>query len=55
MSKINRRNFFNKITLSSIGTVLLSSIPFKIFADQKKKNFKNIKVKIHPDSVKRIK
>jgi len=55
MSTLNRRKFFNKISLSTIGTLFLSSIPFNLFGSEKKKSFKNIKVKIHPDSVKRNK
>ncbi|MBK7106435.1 MAG: hypothetical protein IPH62_14235 [Ignavibacteriae bacterium] len=55
MSSINRRKFFNKISLSAIGTLFLSSFPLNIFGTEKKKSFKNIKVKIHPDSVKRNK
>jgi hypothetical protein len=55
MQSIGRRKFFNKLSLSAIGAVLLSSYPLNLFA--KKKNFisTTIKIKLHPNSVKRTK
>ncbi len=55
MSIINRRKFFNKISIGAVAAFVLSNIPSKLFGSYKKKDIKNIKVKIHPDSVKRNK
>ena len=49
---LDRRRFFNKISLGAIGTILLSAYPIKLLAGSKK-NIKKVTVKIHPKSVKR--
>jgi len=51
INNLDRRRFFNKISLGAVGAVLLSSYPFKLFAGSK--NTKKVIVKIHPNSVKR--
>ncbi|MCP5063130.1 MAG: hypothetical protein GY936_11795 [Ignavibacteriae bacterium] len=49
---LDRRRFFNKISLGAVGAILLSAFPFKLLAGSKK-NIKKVSVKIHPKSVKR--
>ncbi len=49
---LDRRKFFNKISLGAVGAILLSTFPFKLLAGSKK-NIKKVSVKIHPKSVKR--
>lgn len=41
--------------MGTLGIVILSSFPFKLFSKTRTKNSKKIYVKIHPDSVKRNK
>ena len=55
MKNIGRRKFFNRISLGAIGTLLLSSYPLNILAQKKNKFSSDIKVKLHPNSVKRTK
>ncbi len=39
----------------AVGAAILSSLPFKLFAGEKSKKKNSIKVKIHPQAVKRTK
>ncbi len=54
-NKIDRRNFFGKVSMGAIGALLLSSFPMKLFAKGKRKLNRKVFVKIHPNSVKRNK
>jgi len=54
LSKINRKNFFEKIGKGALAAAVVSVIPFKFFTSvAKASSNKNIKVKIHPSAVKR--
>ena len=53
MNIIDRRKFFNKVSLGAIGTILLSSFPLNLLGQTKKKSFKSIKIEIPQHSVKR--
>ncbi len=55
MSNLDRRKFFNKISLSTLGLVLFSTFPLNLLGQKSKRSFKNIKVNINPHSVKRNK
>jgi hypothetical protein len=55
MKVIGRRKFFNKISLSAIGTLLISIFPMNLFGGSKHKFPSKIKVQLHPNSVKRNK
>ena len=55
MKSIGRRTFFNKISISAIGTMLFSFSPIKLFAGKKNNLPSIIKIKLHPNSVKRNK
>jgi hypothetical protein len=55
MKSIGRRTFFNKISMTAIGTMLLSFFPLNLFANNKKKIASKIQVKLHPNSVRRNK
>ena len=55
MKAIGRRIFFNKVSLSAIGTVLLSTFPMNLFGWSKNNLPSKIKVQLHPNSVKRNK
>ena len=55
MKSIGRRTFFNKISMSAIGTMLLSLFPLNLFAVKKNNLPSKIKVKLHPNSVRRNK
>lgn len=52
--KMERRNFFKRIIAGTVGLTFLSSAPLKILA-KNRKNGKHIKVKIHPQAVRRNK
>ena len=51
----NRRSFLKTIGKGAIGAAILSSLPFNLFAGKKTKKKNSIKVKIHPQAVKRTK
>lgn len=53
MSIINRRKFFNKVSIGAIGAAFLSAFPLNLLGKNKSENFSKIEVKIHPNSVKR--
>jgi len=53
MKILDRKEFFNKISISAIGSFILSFLPYRIFDYSKERMFGKVKVKIHPDSVKR--
>jgi hypothetical protein len=55
MDKINRRSFFNKISIGGIGAVLLSYSPLKAFSKRKNNLPAKISVKLNPNSVSRNK
>ncbi len=55
MTNIGRKKFISKLSLGAIGTLALSILPNKLLAIGKRKNFKDIEIKIHPHSVKRNK
>lgn len=55
MKELNRRKFFNRISIGALGAILLSSLPFNLFGKTRNKNVKKVKVKINPSSVKRNK
>lgn len=55
MKSIGRRTFFNKISISAIGTLLFSSFPLNLIADKRKSLPSKIKIKLNPNSVKRNK
>ena len=55
MNNIGRRTFFSKISLSAIGTFLITLFPVNILAGKSKKLSHNIKIKLHPNSVSRNK
>jgi len=55
MKPIGRRIFFNKLTLTAIGTMLFSSFPLNLIAGKQKKFQSKIKIKLHPNSVRRNK
>lgn len=55
MKSIGRRKFFNKLSLGAIGTAVLSVMPSNLFAKKKHSLPLNIKVKLHPSSIKRNK
>jgi len=48
----SRRNFLTTLSKGAVGAAILSYLPFKVFAGKKRSN---IKVKIHPQAVKRTK
>jgi len=53
-----RRNFFKKAGISTVGAGLLSALPFKLFSQQEVKNPEqniSIPIKINPMAVKREK
>ncbi len=50
-----RRTFIQKLGLSFAAISFISLNPLKLFAANKKKDFSNIKIKIHPQAVKRNK
>lgn len=52
MKKLNRRKFFNNVSIGALSAFVFSIFPFKVFG---KSNTKRVKVKIHPNSVKRNK
>ena len=52
--KSNRRKFFSTAGKSSLGLLLISSFPMKIFGGNKKIN-KLKEVHPHPQAVKRVK
>ncbi|MFA8341754.1 MAG: twin-arginine translocation signal domain-containing protein [Rhodothermaceae bacterium] len=51
----SRRNFLTTLGKGAVGAAILSYLPFKIFAGEKNKKRSSIKVKIHPQAVKRTK
>lgn len=51
----SRRNFLKNLSKGAVGAALISYFPFKLFAGENHKNKSNIKVKIHPQAVKRTK
>lgn len=53
MKNIERRTFLSKVSLGAIGAIFLSFSPFKKMSKRKHKIPSDIKVKIHPNSVKR--
>jgi len=53
MNELNRRNFFNRISISALGTLLFSVFPLNVFGKSKSQNVTKVNVKIHPSSVKR--
>ena len=55
MNNFGRRKFFNKLSLGAIGTVVLSVLPSNLFGKKKHSLPSNIKVNLHPSSVKRNK
>jgi len=55
MNTFDRRKFFNRISISAIGALFLSSFPFKFFGFNKHRSNSKVKVRIHPNSVKRNK
>ena len=50
---IGRRKFFSRTGKTAIVTALMSSFPFKIFANERR--FDKVKIKINPLAVKRNK
>lgn len=48
---MNRKKFFSSFGVGIAGLMLIKTLPFKLF--KKKKNDKNISVKINPLAVKR--
>lgn len=55
MSSFGRRKFFNKLSLGALGTMVLSVLPSNLFGKKKHELPSNIKVKLHPSSIKRNK
>ena len=55
MRTIGRRKFFSKISFGTIGALLLSIFPLNILSKRKHNLPEGIKVKIHPNSVRRNK
>ncbi len=54
LSKINRKNFFEKIGKGALAAAVASVMPFKFFTSAAEASSnKNIKIKIHPFAVKR--
>jgi hypothetical protein len=54
LSKINRKNFFEKIGKGALAAAVASVMPFKFFSSiAKASSNKNIRIKIHPSAVKR--
>lgn len=54
LSKINRKNFFEKIGKGALAAAVASAIPFKFVASiAKASSNKKVTVKIHPSAVKR--
>lgn len=53
MKILDRKEFFNKISISAIGAFILSFFPIRIFDYSKEKMLRKVKVKIHPESIKR--
>ena len=51
VSKLNRRNYFRKAGMAAIGTIVMSSYPFKLFSKPSGTN--KMSVKIHPSAVSR--
>ncbi len=54
MKSLNRRKFFNMLSLGAIGTMLLNT-SLKMFIPKRHNIPSNIKVKLNPNSVKRNK
>jgi len=55
MSNLDRRKFFNKISLGALGLMIFSTFPLNLLGQKKRRSFKNIKIKLNPHSVKRNK
>lgn len=55
MKLFNRRKFFNKISISALGAMFLTSFPMNMLGKSKKEENVTVKVKLHPKSVKRTK
>ncbi len=55
MKELNRRKFFSKLSIGALGTIVFSMFPLNIIGKSKSKNITKVKVKIHPNSVKRNK
>ena len=55
MNIIDRRKFFNKLSLGAVGAILLSFSPMKLLAKKKNNLPDKINIKLHPNSVRRNK
>lgn len=53
INKTDRRRFFSIAGKSSLGAIVLSALPLKLFAKNKYSKLK--KIIIHPQAVKRVK
>ncbi len=55
MKSFNRRKFFNKLSISALGAMFLTSFPINMLGKSKQNKNVTVKVKLHPKSVRRTK